>query len=80
MLVDYSYIDNYNDNDIKFLDNPWFKKNFIKITNIYINKNKISSIKYRDNKIIYNLCVSRTHEFLQEARQRQQSSWSGGCA
>lgn len=61
--VEYVYIDNYTDSDLAVLNTKFFKDNFIQVSKVYINKNKISSIKYNNGKIIYNLSVVKSHLF-----------------
>lgn len=63
IYADYLYIDNYNDSDLTFLNSVWFKKHFIKIAGAFINKNEISSIKFRDNRILVNVGVIKSHNF-----------------
>lgn len=62
--VDYLYIDDYKPCDINFLSKKWFTDDFIKISNVYINKRKIANIKYRNGKIIVNVGVVKSHEFV----------------
>lgn len=62
--VDYLYVDDYKPCDINFLSKKWFTDDFIKISNVYINKRKIANIKYRNGKIIVNVGVAKSHEFV----------------
>lgn len=63
IFADYLYIDNYSHSDLAFLEASWFKKQFIKISSVYINKNEISNIKFRNNRIIVNMCMVKSHNF-----------------
>lgn len=64
--ADYLYIDNYNKTDLNIFENPWFKKNYIKIAGTFLNKHEISNIKYKNDKIIINVGVSKQHTFKTE--------------
>lgn len=64
--VDYLYVDDYVYDDLCFANELWFRKNFIKLGNTWLNKSCISNVKLRDNKIIFNMNVVKPHKFVRD--------------
>lgn len=72
--ADYVYIDSYTESDLKLFNCKFFKDNFIQVAGIYLNRNKISSVKFCGDKIIYNLTVSKTHIFNKDGKSERVDS------